>query len=128
MGRMDRLDAIDPGYSIRAWYFDARSNFALEMQTAAAKSARTIAVLSPHFLESEFTRVRVAGRVCRRSGRKEAKTRPVKSNEMRTRRTYYRRSFMSILSEALQVWRFDLISWADAPRPIDFRTVQESPV
>ena len=25
--------------------------------------------------------------------------------------------------EVLQVWRFDLISWADAPRPIDFRTV-----
>src|SRR6202049_2972237 len=29
-----------------------------------------------------------------------------------------------ILLEVLQVWRFDLISWADAPRPIDFRTVQ----
>ena len=45
------------GYSIRiqAWHFDAGSNFALEMQTAAAKSARTIAVLSPHFLESEYT-------------------------------------------------------------------------
>ena len=45
------------GYSIRiqAWHFDAGSNFALEMQTATAKSARTIAVLSPHFLESEYT-------------------------------------------------------------------------
>jgi transposase-like protein len=30
--------------------------------------------------------------------------------------------------EVLQVWRFDLISWADAPRPIDFRTVQVAPV
>ena len=45
------------GYRIRiqAWHFDAGSNFALEMQTATAKSARTIAVLSPHFLESEYT-------------------------------------------------------------------------
>jgi hypothetical protein len=30
--------------------------------------------------------------------------------------------------EVLQAWRFDLISWADAPRPIDFRTVQVAPV
>jgi len=30
--------------------------------------------------------------------------------------------------EVLQVWRFDLISWADAPRPIDFRTIQVAPV
>jgi predicted MFS family arabinose efflux permease len=30
--------------------------------------------------------------------------------------------------EVLQVWRLDLISWADAPRPIDFRTVQVAPV
>jgi len=30
--------------------------------------------------------------------------------------------------EVLQVWRFDLISWANAPRPIDFRTVQVAPV
>ena len=30
--------------------------------------------------------------------------------------------------EVLQVWRFDLISWADAPRPINFRTVQVAPV
>ena len=45
------------GYSIRiqAWHFDAGSNFTLEMQTATAKSARTIAVLSPHFLASEYT-------------------------------------------------------------------------
>ena len=44
-------------YSIRiqAWHFDAGSNFALEMQTAAAKSARTIAVLSTNFLQSEYT-------------------------------------------------------------------------
>jgi serine/threonine protein kinase len=27
-----------------------------------------------------------------------------------------------------KVWRFDLISWVDAPRPIDFRTVQVAPV
>src|SRR5260370_42543564 len=34
----------------------------------------------------------------------------------------------TIGKEVLQVWRFDLISWADAPRPIDFRTVQVAPV
>jgi hypothetical protein len=31
-------------------------------------------------------------------------------------------------AEVLQVRRFDLISWADAPHLIDFRTVQVAPV
>jgi hypothetical protein len=30
----------------------------------------------------------------------------------------------ALATEVLQVWRFDPISWADAPHPIDFRTVQ----
>jgi exodeoxyribonuclease III len=41
---------------------------------------------------------------------------------------YNPRSWLKDVLEVLQVWRFDLISWADAPRPINFRTVQVAPV
>jgi hypothetical protein len=46
----------DEGYSviIQAWDFRAGSNFILEMQRAAASAARTIMVLSPDYLKSQF--------------------------------------------------------------------------
>jgi len=45
------------GYStvIQAWDFRPGGNFVLDMQRAAAGAERTIAVLSPDFLTSEFT-------------------------------------------------------------------------
>lgn len=45
------------GYStiIQAWDFRPGSNFALEMQKAAEQADRTIAVLSPHYLEASYT-------------------------------------------------------------------------
>ncbi|MBC7964437.1 MAG: toll/interleukin-1 receptor domain-containing protein, partial [Fuerstia sp.] len=45
------------GYTtvIQAWDFRPGSNFVLDMQRAAAGAERTIAVLSPDFLTSEFT-------------------------------------------------------------------------
>jgi TIR domain len=47
----------DAGYStvIQAWDFRPGANFVLEMQTAATIANRTIAVLSPKYLESSFT-------------------------------------------------------------------------
>jgi tetratricopeptide (TPR) repeat protein len=45
------------GYSVilQAWDFRPGGNFVLDMQRAAAESARTIAVLSPDYLDSRFT-------------------------------------------------------------------------
>ena len=45
------------GYTIliQAWDFLPGSNFVLEMQRAAAAAKRTIAVLSPDYLEALFT-------------------------------------------------------------------------
>jgi hypothetical protein len=47
----------EQGFSltIQAWDFSAGSNFVLEMQKAASEAARTLAVLSPAYLESTFT-------------------------------------------------------------------------
>jgi len=46
----------DAGFSVtlQAWDFVPGSNFALEMQRAAATAPRTIAVLSPDYLKSRF--------------------------------------------------------------------------
>jgi tetratricopeptide (TPR) repeat protein len=46
----------EAGYTtrIQIWDFGAGSNFALEMHQAAIEAARTIAVLSPYFLKSEY--------------------------------------------------------------------------
>ena len=41
--------------SIQAWDFRPGSNFILEMQKAASEAERTILVLSPDYLKSEFT-------------------------------------------------------------------------
>jgi TIR domain/NB-ARC domain len=48
----------EAGYSVRiqAWDFGAGANFVLEMDEAARISTRTVAVLSPAFLESRFGR------------------------------------------------------------------------
>jgi TIR domain/SMODS-associated and fused to various effectors sensor domain len=40
---------------IQAWDFRPGGNFVLDMQQAARESDRTIAVLSPHFLQAEYT-------------------------------------------------------------------------
>jgi len=47
----------EAGYSliIQAWDFRPGRNFVLEMQKAAAQCARTLAVLSPYYLDAEFT-------------------------------------------------------------------------
>ncbi|HEU0080074.1 MAG TPA: TIR domain-containing protein, partial [Longimicrobiaceae bacterium] len=47
----------EAGYStvVQAWDIGAGHNFALAMQKAAAESERTIAVLSPDYLKSNFT-------------------------------------------------------------------------
>lgn len=47
----------EAGYTVvlQAWDFRPGSNFALEMQEAAAQAERTIAVFSPDFLASRFT-------------------------------------------------------------------------
>jgi hypothetical protein len=39
---------------IQAWDFRAGGNFVLDMQRAAAESERTLAVVSPDYLQSEF--------------------------------------------------------------------------
>lgn len=46
----------DGGYSvsIQAWDFRPGSNFVLEMQKAAAEAARTVMVLSPDYMKSQF--------------------------------------------------------------------------
>jgi len=46
----------DAGYAtlIQAWDFRPGSNFVLEMQKAATETQRTIAVLSPDYLKSDF--------------------------------------------------------------------------
>lgn len=50
---------VEAGYSvvIQAWDFRPGQNFILEMQRAASQAERTIAVLSPHFLNSRFAAV-----------------------------------------------------------------------
>jgi tetratricopeptide (TPR) repeat protein len=40
---------------LQAWDFRPGSNFVLEMQQAASKTERTIAILSPDYLDAEFT-------------------------------------------------------------------------
>jgi hypothetical protein len=47
----------EAGYTVvlQAWDFRTGSNFVLEMQQGTAQAERTIAILSPDFLESRFT-------------------------------------------------------------------------
>ena len=50
-----QLEAAGYTTVIQAWDFRPGANFVLAMQQAAAKSERTIAVLSPAYLQSVFT-------------------------------------------------------------------------
>jgi tetratricopeptide (TPR) repeat protein len=54
----------DAGYTtvLQAWDFTPGGNFVLKMDEAAAKSERTIAVLSPEYLAAEFTQPEWAAR------------------------------------------------------------------
>lgn len=49
---------VDAGYTVRlqAWHFRPGSNFVLELQRATIEEKRTIAVLSPSYLASRFTK------------------------------------------------------------------------
>jgi hypothetical protein len=49
------LEAAGYTTKIQAWDFGPGSNFVLEMQRAAVACERTIAVLSPTYLTSQFT-------------------------------------------------------------------------
>lgn len=50
-----QLEEADYTTVLQAWDFGTGSNFVLEMQKAAAEASRTIAVLSPDYLTSNFT-------------------------------------------------------------------------
>ena len=56
---------------MQAWDFRPGSNFVIEMQRAASKGARTIAILSADYLEFEIRCAGMGGRLCSRSGRIE---------------------------------------------------------
>ncbi len=49
------LEQAGFSFVIQAWDFRPGNNFVLEMQDAAAKADRTIMVLSPNHLASNFT-------------------------------------------------------------------------
>jgi hypothetical protein len=49
-----QLETAGHRCKLMAWDFGAGSNFVLEMQQAAAQAERTIAVLSPAYLQSAF--------------------------------------------------------------------------
>lgn len=49
------LEQADYNVVIQAWDFRPGSNFVLEMQKAATEAKRTIAVLSPNYIQSSFT-------------------------------------------------------------------------
>ena len=53
---------------VQAWDFVPGSNWIQGMQQGVTRAGRTIAVLSPAYLESEFGAAGVAGRVGERSG------------------------------------------------------------
>ena len=50
-----QLEAAGHSVVIQAWDFAPGSNFVLEMNKATATAARTVAVLSPDYLQSNFT-------------------------------------------------------------------------
>ncbi len=51
-----QLEEVGFAVVLQAWDFLAGSNFVVEMDKAAILAERTIAVLSPHFLSSRFTK------------------------------------------------------------------------
>ncbi len=50
-----QLEAVGYTVIIQAWDFGAGENFVLAMHKAATEAERTIAVLSPDYLKSQFT-------------------------------------------------------------------------
>src|SRR5438093_9160503 len=50
-----QLEEAGHTVAIQAWDFRPGANFVVEMQRAAAESRRTIAVLSPDYLDARFT-------------------------------------------------------------------------
>ena len=66
---------------IQAWDFGAGANFVLEMDKAARVSQRTLAVLSPAFLESRYVRPEVAAAFREDPEGKDRKLLPVKVRE-----------------------------------------------
>jgi hypothetical protein len=50
-----QLENADHTTIIQAWDFTPGSNFVLEMDRAARRARRTLAILSPHYLASRFT-------------------------------------------------------------------------
>ena len=62
----------EAGFSavIQAWDFRPGRDFVLEMQNAATNSKKTIAVLSDHYLNAEFTQPEWAGCIRSRPNRK----------------------------------------------------------
>src|SRR5436305_1286530 len=49
-----QLDELGHTTTLQAWDFVPGSNFVVEMQSAIARSSRTVAVLSPDYLERAF--------------------------------------------------------------------------
>jgi hypothetical protein len=50
-----KLEEVGYSTTLQAWDFRPGSNFILEMHKAAAETERTIAILSPDYLDAEFT-------------------------------------------------------------------------
>ena len=72
------LEAANYRAILQAWDFKAASNFIFKMQQAATDSARTIAVLSPDYFESGFTRAEWAVAFAADAGPQDGKLIPVR--------------------------------------------------
>jgi len=70
----------EAGYTtaIQAWDFKPGANFVLEMQNAATMANRTIAVLSPKYLESSFTQPEWAAAIAQDPTGRKQKLMPVR--------------------------------------------------
>jgi tetratricopeptide (TPR) repeat protein len=81
------LQLEDEGYTtvIQAWDFLPGSNFVLEMQQAASKAKRTIAVLSPDYLTSKFTQSEWAAAFAQDPMGKKRKLLPVRVRETKAK-------------------------------------------
>jgi tetratricopeptide (TPR) repeat protein len=77
----------EEGYTtiIQAWDFRPGSNFVLDMQEAASKAKRTIAVLSPEYLAAEFTQPEWAAAFAQDPTGKKATLLPVRVRKTKTK-------------------------------------------
>src|SRR5690242_12359487 len=73
----------EAGYSvtIQAWDFRPGGNFALEMQRAASGTDKTIAVLSPHYLQAAYTEAEWAAAFAKDPQGKDRKLIPLRVKE-----------------------------------------------